>query len=504
MKKYRPFLALLLGVSLFMAAVPAYATGEYNDTENSTPADSDEYIKDGDMINGTIPAPPEISAAAAVMIDASTGSVLYEKNMNKKMYPASMTKVITAIVALNHASLTDKVTFSDTAVNSLAWDDMSIGISVGETLTLKDALFGLLLPSANECANGIAEFIGGSNAGFADMMNEWTASVGAVNSHFVTPSGLFDEAHYTTAYDMAIIARAAIQNSSFLEFESHTDYVVTATNSVGDTREIEIDFSHEMADEEGFVAGKTGFEDEAGYNLMTVMERKGTTLIVVVMDDDDRYPDTLSLFEYGFSNFETSTVSKTIPSLFASQAGDGFYSIFNSDYYPVSIDADSPLITIKGMDISSITIETSYNVESSLIPTEGALGYVTFSYGSFILGYSPIIKSTASASTTPDETPGVQHEEPVTNTNTGNDLISMIRGLPTMLKVFCIILLIVLVLLLISVIGYLAMVLRVQLLNSRKKKRNRERQARRRQQERRERLDSRRVLEDDGSDELDF
>lgn len=497
MRKRKCFLALLLGVSLLATSMPVYAT------EDAAPSNGDYITSDGTQ-NDILPAPPEISAVTAVMIDASTGSVLYEKNMNQKMYPASMTKVASAIVALNHASLTDTVTFSDTAVNSLAWDDSNIGISVGETLTMKDALLGLLLPSANECANAIAEYVGGSNADFADLMNEWAASVGAVNTHFVTPSGLFDENHYSTAYDIALICRAAIQNSTFLELESYTDYVVTATNSAGGTRDIEISFSHEMSDEEGFVAGKTGYEDEAGYNLVTVMERNGTTLIVVVMNDDNRYPDTSSLFEYGFSNFETSTVSKALPSLFASQAGNGFYSIFNSDYYPVTIDADSPLITIKGMDTSSVTMEASYNIESSPVTAENSLGYVTFFYGSFILGYAPIIQSTVSASTEPEVIPAGSDEEPVQNTNTGNDIISMIRGLPTMLKVFCIILLIVLVLLLISVIAYLAMVLRVQLLNSRKKKRAKERQARRRQQERRERLDSKRVLDDDGLDELDF
>lgn len=487
-----------------MTSVPAYATEKDDYIESGTPSQDDDYIKDGKTESGITLTPPEISASTAVMIDASTGSVLYEKNMNKKMYPASMTKVISVLVALNHASLTDEVSFSDTAVNSLEWDDMSIGISVGDTLTLKDALLAMLLPSANECANGVAEYIGGSNAGFADMMNEWASSVGAENSHFVTPSGLFAEDHYTTAYDMAVMSRAAIQNSTFLELESYTDYVVTATDFAGGTREIEITSTHEMSDEEGFIAGKTGYEDEAGYNLMTVMKRNGTTLIVVVMDDEKRYPDTLSLFEYGFSNFETSTVSKAIPSLFASQAGDGFYSIFNSDYYPVSIDADSPLTTIKGMDASFITMEASYDTASSPVSAENALGYVTFSYGSFILGYAPIIKNAVSASSKPNKTPAVQDKEPAQNTNTGNDFISMIRGLPTMLKVFCIILLIVLVLLLISVITYLAMVLRVQLLNSRKKKRARERQARRRNQERRERLDSKRILDDDGSEDLDF
>lgn len=490
--KYKALTVLMSAVLCFTSPIAVFATADVDLDSSTTTEDQEDSSAtevQGDSSSSSVTKygidslevsnqkAPELSAETAVMIDATTGVVLYDKQSTKRMYPASMTKVISAIVALNHGSLSDKVTFSDEAVNSLEWDAMNIGVSVGETLSLQDAIIGMLLPSANECANGVAEFIGGSNEGFADMMNEWAASVGAENSHFVTPSGLFDYDHYTTAYDMAIMARAALENSDFLALEAHTQYNILA-ESGDSSRQIEVFARHEMADEEGFVAGKTGFEDLAGYTLMTCMERNGLRLIVVVMNAEEFYADTAALFEYGFSNFEASTTSAVAPSLFSSQAGSGFYSMFNSDFYPIVIEPTVPLIAVKDMIPSHVSVTASYDLTNAPVTAEDAIGYATFTYGELCIGYAPIIKQSVEVSS-----PIISQQKE----EDSNGFLSTFRRLPPVLKVFCVILLIVLILLLLAVLLFLGLVIRKQLVLRKRKKMRALREARRRQAERKRR-----------------
>ncbi|MEE1341861.1 MAG: serine hydrolase, partial [Lachnospiraceae bacterium] len=158
---------------------------------------------------------PSVYADSAILMDANTGAVLYSKRIHKKQYPASITKIMTTLLALENLSPTDTVTFSRNAVYSIEPGSSSIGIDEGEELTVEQCLYGIMLASANEVSNAIAEQVAGDNASFANMMNEKSTELGCVNTHFTNPHGLHDKEHYTTAYDMALIAKEAYQNEEY-------------------------------------------------------------------------------------------------------------------------------------------------------------------------------------------------------------------------------------------------------------------------------------------------
>lgn len=209
-----------------LAAEDSEYTETYDDTGEDTAEDSGEeteYIPESyywtvesNEISGW-PGGPQIEAEAAVVMDADTGAFLYSKNMDRKEYPASITKIMTALVAIESGKLDSKIRFSENAVYNLEEGSSHVGIQVGEVLSMRRALYGLMLESANDVANGIAETVGGSISGFADLMNAKAAELGCVNTHFTNPHGLQNEEHYTCARDMALITQAAPEASDLPE-----------------------------------------------------------------------------------------------------------------------------------------------------------------------------------------------------------------------------------------------------------------------------------------------
>lgn len=260
------------------------------------------------MADEAWPAGPELVGTAACLIEASTGTVLYEKKSHKKMYPASITKILTALVTLENAELNESVTFSEECVNSLEYGDANMEMAVGEVLPVEDCLYGLMLKSANEVATALAEHVGGSVEGFADMMNERAKQAGALDAHFTNANGLHNDDHYITAYDMAMITRAAVANPMFLSITGSSSYTVSASNK----KEARTIYQrHKMVMQnsgfyyEGILGGKTGFTDQAGTTLVTYAKRDGMTLVAVVLDSPNYnvYHDTAALFDFGFENF---------------------------------------------------------------------------------------------------------------------------------------------------------------------------------------------------------
>ena len=158
------------------------------------------------------PKGPAIGAEAAIVMEANTGIILYSKNIHEQLYPASTTKILTCLIAAETSSLDEMVSFSENAVFSIPRGSSNMGMDMGQALTMEEALYGILVGSANETANAVAEHIGGSIEGFADMMNEKAKELGCTDSHFANPNGLHDDNHYTSAYDLATIARSFFQN----------------------------------------------------------------------------------------------------------------------------------------------------------------------------------------------------------------------------------------------------------------------------------------------------
>lgn len=250
---------------------------------------------------------PEIASEGAVLIDGATGKVLFGKNENQQFYPASITKVMTALLVLENCNLSDTVTFSASATTNLESGAVSLNISEGDQLTVEQALYGLLLKSANEIGNGLAEHVAGSVSAFADMMNAKAKALGCQNTNFVNPHGLNDSNHKTTPYDMALILRAALQNENFRKIDTTLTYDFPAVKKAAART---ITMGHKMmypSDSryyEGIIGGKTGYTSLAGNTLVTGVERNGVQLIAVVMKSSStHYQDTKALLDYGFANY---------------------------------------------------------------------------------------------------------------------------------------------------------------------------------------------------------
>ncbi len=258
---------------------------------------------------------PEIQAEGAVLMDAATGQVLFGKNQDKQFFPASITKVMTALLVLERCNLNDKVTFSEAATTNLESGAVALGIVEGDQLTVEQSLYGLLLKSANEIGNGLAEHVAGSVSAFSDLMNAKAKELGCKNTNFKNPHGLNDSEHKTTPYDMALILRAALQNETFRKIDTTLTYDFPATKK---NKARTITMGHKMmysSDSRyypGIIGGKTGYTSLAGNTLVTGAERDGVRLIAVVMKSKTtHYEDTKAMLDYGFANYEKLTGRQT-------------------------------------------------------------------------------------------------------------------------------------------------------------------------------------------------
>lgn len=264
------------------------------------------------------PEAPLTNSGAACLMDADTGAILFDANMDEQRYPASITKVMTALLVAENRQPTDTVTFGEQAVSESIPGNARIDVQLGETITVEDALHAILLASANEVCTQLAIDIAGSVEAFADMMNERAAALGCINTHFTNPNGLPDPNHYTTAHDMALIMQEAIKNETFLRVESDLSYTIQATNMTAAPRQLQNHHVMLFQDDptygyQGAFAGKTGYTDEAHNTLVTAAKRNNITLICVVLtcDNLDYIIDTRSLFDYGFDNFTHYTLKDT-------------------------------------------------------------------------------------------------------------------------------------------------------------------------------------------------
>ncbi|MDU4962259.1 MAG: D-alanyl-D-alanine carboxypeptidase family protein [Sporomusaceae bacterium] len=239
--------------------------------------------------------PPPVEAKAAIVIDADTKAVLYEKSPDKRMYPASTTKIMTFMLARKLGLPQTTVTVSSSAAGC---EGSSLELRQGDRIGLQDLLYGLMLVSGNDAAEAVAEHISGSVPAFVRQMNAEAAAIGARNTHFVNPHGLPDSQHYTTARDLALITAQALQDPEF----SRVAGAATATIQMagGKTRQIS-NTNKLLTRYSGMNAGKTGYTRAAGDCLVATAKRDGVQLIVVVLNDDDRWTDAARLLDFGFA-----------------------------------------------------------------------------------------------------------------------------------------------------------------------------------------------------------
>lgn len=365
------------------------------------------------VLNTTIAyAEPTIVCTSAVLIDATTGTILAEKNADKKMYPASLTKIMTAILALEMGELSDVIKVDDTTPYEITGSH--IALEPGEMLTLKDMLYALMLPSANDAALTIAKYYGKTEEDFVKLMNDKAKELGAYNTHFVNPHGLHDDNHYTTAADLALITKYAMQNETFREIVKTIKYEVKPTNKKSEPRyftnlnklicnsgygKICVDGAYISPAYEYATGVKTGYTPEAGNTLVASAEKNGTELIAVIMQSEsiEMYQDAHNLFNYGFNEYES--VALISENTFVQNI-----KIENGDNKEISAIAESGFKALvkKG---SAKEIESRVVINDITLPLEenDIVGKIDFIQDEKVIGSVNLITKTQVKSTLTEE-----------------------------------------------------------------------------------------------------
>ena len=337
------------------------------------------------------PDAPETLSPSVILMEESTGTILYEKNMDEAHYPASITKIMTTLLALENGNLSDMVTFSDDAINNT--EGSGIARDYGEQMTLEQCLYGVMLESANECAYAVAEHVGGTVENFVDMMNAKAKELGCTNTHFANPHGLQDENHYTTAHDMALIAQAAYQNETFRIIIGTKMYTIPPTNKHAE--ETVLRNHHDMlctyhnANRKYLypycVGGKTGYTATANSTLVTYAEKDGMTLICVVMNTQspNQFIDTVNLFDYAFDNFQVLNVAENDTDYSAETTVDN--GNLNNIAPFVELDKDAVIVLPKTAEFSDTSSSVEYNDSDPEIA-----GSITYTYAGRNVGKADI------------------------------------------------------------------------------------------------------------------
>ena len=381
--------ALISGL-LFICLVPmlpsamlfAEEGGEEQETEYEEPIPDSYYAPIQSNERKGWPQGPAIEAVSAVVMDMDTGVCLYSKQATEKRYPASITKIMTTLLLIENCDLDEEVTFSE-IVYDLDEGSSHLGIQPGETMTLRDAAYGIMLASANDISNGVAEYIGGSINGFADMMNEKAEELGCVNTHFSNPHGLCREDHYTCAYDMALIAAAAYENPVFREIVGTREYTIPETNLVEEERSF-LNHHKMIQKDESFyrewcTGGKTGFTTDSLNTLVTYGEKDGQRLVCALLKvngAEKAYNETTAIMEYSFDNFITEKYE-------TGSTEESFYDIMNLRYLGDAAGFQSSAWERKPLTEGSVcrTVpKSASDKDIDCVVTEKDGNRVTFSY----------------------------------------------------------------------------------------------------------------------------
>lgn len=379
-KKYR-LAGGLLALLLLFTAVPVWAAGG---SPERTPVD---YSHLGDW-----PAGPEIVGEGGFLIELNSGAVLYDKNGDETLYPASITKILTALVVVENCSLDEMVTFSYEAVHDLEEGAYSYIADTGDQLSVEDCLYAMLLQSSNEAAYALAEHCGGSVEGFAEMMNAKAKEVGATNSHFANPHGLFNENHYTTCHDMAMIMWAAVQNETFLKIDSTFSYRTAVTKTQPDGFYSQMRHAMMNSSSEYFnssvVAGKTGYVQKSKNTLVTYAVKDNMELISVVMRSEANgqiYKDTQALLDYGFENFSMRPISQTAD-LAAMETEVSRVSDRVVQNFEISGDA----VALLPLSQTEVPFETSFVIDEGSMNGDEMAGILRYSWNGVVLGQDTV------------------------------------------------------------------------------------------------------------------
>lgn len=335
---------------------------------------------------------PDTYSSACLLMEESTGKILYSKNANSIMYPASTTKIMTAILTLENCKLSDTAVVSHNAVFSIPSGYSTASLVEGEVLTIEQLLNVLLIPSANDAAVVLAEHIAGSVEAFSDMMNSKAVELGCLNTHFVNPNGIHNENHYSTAYDLALIGKYAMQFPTFKEISSKTRYTLPITNAyskedrIFNTTNDLIKPNYSSSPTNYYykyaTGGKTGYTDPAGQCIVATATKDNISLIAVTLHGDftednlsQRALDCKALFEYGFNNFSMVSIAQKgdvasnmkVPN--ATKDSSSLDLLYSDDIYA---------FVPNGFDTSSVTPNIKLSSTFAPIAQDTVLGTISY------------------------------------------------------------------------------------------------------------------------------
>ena len=348
----------------------------------------------------TVPAsqywPEEISVNPpnAIVMEMNTGTILYDKNSKEARYPASITKIMTTMLALENSELNEMVTFSDEAIDNT--EGSGIARDYGEQMTMEDCLYAIMLESANECAYAVAEHISGSIEAFADLMNAKAKELGCVNTNFVNPHGLHDDNHYTCCYDMALIAKAAYENETFRIITSTKARMIPPTNKHAEETPLQNHNKLLHRYQKGnyvyeyCTGGKTGYTTNANATLVTFAEKDGMALVCVVMNTDgvSEWTDSRALFDYCFDNFQLLNVSENETGYEVQKEVNANSLSGNPPF--VELDKNACILLPKTVEFAEAESEVTLNREVSNIA-----GTISYSYAGRSVGKADIVTTGA-------------------------------------------------------------------------------------------------------------
>ena len=370
---------------------------------------------------------------AGIVMDLDSGAVLFAQNIHVQEYPASITKLLTALVVVENASMDEQVTFSHDAVyNVESGSGNKLQLEEGDVLSVKDCLYVMLLQSSNQAANALAEHVGGSREAFADMLNEKAASLGCRESHFVNPSGLNDPEQLTSAYDMAQIGAAVFGNPTLLEICSTTSATLppTINNPNGRTYSMEhkLVVTGDSSDENYYpsaVAGKTGYTSLAGQTLVTYAEQDGRRQVAVTLKSTQRthYSDTKTILDFGFARFKNVSVAENETDYVT---GEEPVTIGDETYSPSDLYLDEKAVVTLPNDAQFSDADKYLQTEIPASHPEGAVARIIYTYNDRQIGVAWVYSTKAASAPvsaedgTDNETAGSENTTDAAKTGTSS------------------------------------------------------------------------------------
>ena len=388
-RRLRPFISFLLACQLFV--LTAYGKPDW-------------------------PRDTGVQAEAGIVVDMDSGAVLFGQNIHLPYPPASITKLLTALVVLEHCQLDETVEFSETAVNSVESDSGNkLGSVAGDRLSVEDCLYGMLLESSNQAANALAEHTAGSIPDFVEMMNEKIAQLGCTESHFDNPSGLNGDTQYVSAYDMAIIARAAFSNEELLTISSTLSRKLAGTVNYPGGITVENENRLIKPDDELYYpsakAGKTGYLIAAGNTLVTYGEENGRRLVSVILKGQPRqyFMDARTLMEFGFRDFKNIAPAESEGRYVT---GEEVLHLDRGDFACQDLMIDPAAVITLPNGASLEDADVALDALPAEYP-ERAVGQLTYTYNDRVIGTAFLLaKDGVALPDAPQETPAEGETEP--------------------------------------------------------------------------------------------